>query len=147
MKASIASALLLAASVSAATADTSCACVSFSLGFQTPRLLASYVADTQKCNALAAVPGLKGKVYVPDTKQYDARLKTYYSANAALEPWCMVMPESTKDVSSIAKVISKEQCPFGIRSGAHSAWKGSNGIEKGVTIDFSEPPSCLNHAA
>ncbi|KAH8666189.1 hypothetical protein BGZ61DRAFT_400914 [Ilyonectria robusta] len=115
MKASLASVLMLAASVSAATADTSCAC----------------------CNALAAVPGLKGKVYVPDTKQYDARLKTYYSANAALEPWCMVMPESAKDVSSIAKVVSKEQCPFGIRSGAHSAWKGSNGIETGVTIDFS----------
>lgn len=105
------------------------------------------MADTQKCNALAAVPGLKGKVYVPDTKQYDARLKTYYSANAALEPWCMVMPESAKDVSSIAKVVSKEQCPFGIRSGAHSAWKGSNGIETGVTIDFSEPPSPIDHAA
>ncbi|KAH7129264.1 hypothetical protein EDB81DRAFT_950940 [Dactylonectria macrodidyma] len=114
MKYSLASAVMLAASASAATVDAS-SC----------------------CDALAAVPALKGKVYVPDSNQYNARLKTYYSANAALEPWCMVLPESTKDVSRIAKVISSNQCPFGMRSGAHSAWKGSNGIEKGVTIDFS----------
>lgn len=48
----------------------------------------------------------------------------------------MVLPEGTQDVSAIAKIISKHECPFGIRSGAHSAWKGSNGVESGVTIDF-----------
>ncbi|KAF7556854.1 hypothetical protein G7Z17_g1096 [Cylindrodendrum hubeiense] len=116
MKVSIASALVLAAAVPAATAAGDASCC---------------------CSALAAIPALKGKVYVPESAKYEARLQTYYSANAALAPWCMVLPESTKDVSSIAKVISNKQCPFGMRSGAHSAWKGSNGIEKGVTIDFS----------
>ncbi|KAK7402584.1 hypothetical protein QQX98_011655 [Neonectria punicea] len=114
MKASIAGLLLLGAYASA-TADPSYAC----------------------CSALAAVPALKGKVYTPDNAKYALRLQTYYSANAALAPWCMVLPESTDDVSRMAKVISKEQCPFGMRSGAHSAWKGSNGVEKGVTVDFS----------
>ncbi|KAM5349465.1 hypothetical protein ACJ41O_005970 [Fusarium nematophilum] len=115
MKASVASALMLGVCASAATTSPSRSC----------------------CSALAAIPELKGKVYVPETTQYENRLKTYYSANAALAPWCMVLPESTKDVSKVAKVISKNSCPFGMRSGAHSAWKGSNGVQDGVTIDFS----------
>lgn len=53
----------------------------------------------------------------------------------------MVLPTSTADVSRIAEIISKHQCPFGIRSGAHSAWKGSNGVEEGITVDFGGLPS------
>lgn len=48
----------------------------------------------------------------------------------------MVLPESTEDVSLIAKTLSEKQCPFGMRSGAHSAFKLSNGIQDGITIDF-----------
>lgn len=48
----------------------------------------------------------------------------------------MVLPESTEDVSAIAKVISEKSCAFGIRSGAHSAFKLSNGIDEGITVDF-----------
>jgi FAD/FMN-containing dehydrogenase len=48
----------------------------------------------------------------------------------------MVLPTSTEDVSAIAKVISAKECPFGIRSGAHSAFKGSNGVADGITVDF-----------
>ncbi|KAK7738854.1 hypothetical protein SLS63_002191 [Diaporthe eres] len=81
-------------------------------------------------------PGLKSKVLVPDTETYDERLQSYYSANAAQAAWCMVLPENTLDVSRIAKIISKHQCPFGIRSGAHSAFKGSNGAKDGITVDF-----------
>lgn len=79
---------------------------------------------------------------MPDTERYDARLRSYYSANAAQTAWCMVLPTSTEDVSRIAKIVSRHQCPFGIRSGAHSAWKGSNGVEDGITVDFGEllPP-------
>lgn len=105
------------------------------------------LTQTIQCSTLAAVPQLKGKIYVPGSDAYDARLKIYYSANAALEPWCMVLPETTQDVSKIAQVISNKKCPFGIRSGAHSAWKGSNGVENGITIDFSTDictlPSCI----
>jgi FAD/FMN-containing dehydrogenase len=50
----------------------------------------------------------------------------------------MVFPESTEDVSALTKVLSKKGCPFGMRSGAHSAWKGSNGIKDGVTVDFGK---------
>uniref|UniRef100_A0A0D2YCI0 FAD-binding PCMH-type domain-containing protein n=1 Tax=Fusarium oxysporum (strain Fo5176) TaxID=660025 RepID=A0A0D2YCI0_FUSOF len=84
-----------------------------------------------KCDALTNIPQLKNKVYMPETTQYEQRLKTYYSANAALEPWCMVMPESTQDVSRVATVVSKHSCPFGSRSGAHSAFRGANGVKDG----------------
>ncbi|KAH7146916.1 FAD binding domain-containing protein [Dactylonectria estremocensis] len=57
-------------------------------------------------------------------------------SNSALAPWCMVLPESASDVSSIVKVLTKNDCPFGMRSGAHSAWAGANSIADGVTVDF-----------
>lgn len=75
---------------------------------------------------------------MPDTEAYDTRLKSYYSFNAAQAAWCMVLPKNTLDVSRIAKFISEHQCPFGIRSGAHSAFKGANGVKDGVTVDFGE---------
>lgn len=91
-----------------------------------------------QCSALAQDQDLQGKVYSKDNSFYDARLETYYSANAAQAPWCMVLPESTSDVTKIAKILNRNQCPFGIRSGAHSAFTGSNGVKKGVTIDFGK---------
>ena len=48
----------------------------------------------------------------------------------------MVLPESTADVQATVKILTQEQCPFGIKAGGHSAWKGSNGIAQGVTVDF-----------
>jgi FAD/FMN-containing dehydrogenase len=48
----------------------------------------------------------------------------------------MVVPESTVDVQATVKILTKEQCPFGIKAGGHSAWKGSNGIADGVTVDL-----------
>ncbi|KAL5352884.1 hypothetical protein ACLOAV_002832 [Pseudogymnoascus australis] len=88
------------------------------------------------CAALGADGQLRGKVLLPDSVQYDAQLNTYYSANAAQHAWCMVLPESTRDVQAIVKILTKNQCPFGIKAGGHSAFKGSNGIAEGVTVDF-----------
>ena len=48
----------------------------------------------------------------------------------------MVLPESTADVQATVKIMTKDQCPFGIKAGGHSAWKGSNGIANGITVDF-----------
>jgi FAD/FMN-containing dehydrogenase len=59
----------------------------------------------------------------------------------------MVMPTSTEDVQKIAKVFSENECTFGMRSGAHSAWAGSNGVKEGVTVDFckllAKHPLCM----
>ncbi|KAI5460205.1 hypothetical protein BGZ63DRAFT_415561 [Mariannaea sp. PMI_226] len=89
------------------------------------------------CSALSSDNTLKGKVLFPKDAGYEALLDSYYSANAALPAWCIVRPESTADVSQFAKIINQKQCPFGIRSGGHSAFKDSNGIQNGVTVDFS----------
>jgi FAD/FMN-containing dehydrogenase len=89
-----------------------------------------------KCAALATDTQLQGKVLLPNTAAYNAEVDTYYSANAAQHAWCMVLPESTADVQATVKILTKDQCPFGIKAGGHSAWKGSNSIANGVTVDF-----------
>ncbi|KAM0331305.1 hypothetical protein ACHAQA_002975 [Verticillium albo-atrum] len=89
------------------------------------------------CSALAKDKNLSGKVIDDSNALYTERLDSYYSANAAQAPWCMVLPTCTADVAAIVKILTKNQCPFGMRSGAHSAWAGSNGIKDGVTIDFA----------
>ncbi|POS71716.1 hypothetical protein DHEL01_v209893 [Diaporthe helianthi] len=92
---------------------------------------------SHECSALSSDAELGSKVLMPDAEAYDKRLQSYYSVNAAQAAWCMVLPQNTIDVSSIAKIISEYQCPFGIRSGAHSAFKGSNGVKDGITVDFT----------
>lgn len=94
------------------------------------------LTDASQCTALTKEPSLKGKVWDPENALYTARLAEYYSANAAQAPWCMVVPTSAEDVSKVVKIFNEHQCPFGMRSGAHSAWQGSNGIKDGVTVDF-----------
>lgn len=50
----------------------------------------------------------------------------------------MLLPETTQDVSQFMHVVSSNSCPFGIRSGGHSAFRGSNSVDDGITIDFSQ---------
>lgn len=50
----------------------------------------------------------------------------------------MVVPESTEDVSKVMKLLSHHECPFGMRSGGHAAFTGSNSIKDGVTIDLGK---------
>lgn len=51
----------------------------------------------------------------------------------------MALPMSTEDVSLIAQIISKHECPFGMRSGGHAAFMGANSVREGITIDFGRP--------
>ncbi|PCD39183.1 hypothetical protein FGRA07_00454 [Fusarium graminearum] len=88
------------------------------------------------CSELQRISQLNGAVYMPGTIEYEERLDTYYSANAALHSSCMVMPRTTEDVSAIMKVITDNQCPFGMSSGKHSAYQNSNAVEDGITVDF-----------
>lgn len=89
-----------------------------------------------QCSELQRISQLNGAVYMPGTIEYEERLDTYYSANAALHSSCMVMPRTTEDVSAIMKVITDNQCPFGMSSGKHSAYQNSNAVEDGITVDF-----------
>lgn len=84
-------------------------------------------------------------MYYPDSAAYDERMTTYWSLSAALEPWCMVLPESARDVSTTIITIVENDCPFGIRGGGHGTHALSNTLEEGVTIDMGSCPSLRPH--
>ncbi|SPJ70427.1 related to 6-hydroxy-d-nicotine oxidase [Fusarium torulosum] len=101
-------------------------------------LVASAVADTavvETCCASLEAAGVKN-VYYPDTSSYKTRTKSYFSVSSQLQPYCIVQPETARDVSVIIKTLGhSSQCKFAIRSGGHTVWAANN-INDGVTIDM-----------
>ncbi|KAI0469020.1 FAD binding domain-containing protein [Xylaria cf. heliscus] len=87
------------------------------------------------CNALSKKLR-DGQVYRPQTTSYVDRIKSYFSVSAALEPWCIVLPSTTEDVSVTIKTLTTRQCSFGIQSGGHGLFPGANSVRNGVTIDL-----------
>ncbi|KAI0198890.1 FAD binding domain-containing protein [Astrocystis sublimbata] len=87
------------------------------------------------CNALSKhLP--HDQVYSPSTPSYVDRIKSYFSVSAALQPWCIVLPSSAQEVSSVIQILTEHQCPFGILSGGHGVFPGANSVQSGVTIDL-----------
>ncbi|UZP34907.1 hypothetical protein NXS19_002723 [Fusarium pseudograminearum] len=106
------------------------------VGFWALCVLANAEIPSSCCSELRKIPQLNGAVYMSGTIEYKERLDTYYSANAALHSSCMVMPRTTEDVSALMSVITTHQCQFGMGSGKHSAYRNSNAVEDGITVDF-----------
>ncbi|RKL09813.1 hypothetical protein BFJ68_g8951 [Fusarium oxysporum] len=90
----------------------------------------------QCCTALLKEAGLSDLVVTKNQSLYNERIDSYWSVSAALHPDCMVLPKTPDDVSKVMKVITKNQCKFGIRGGGHGNFKLSNSVEEGITIDF-----------
>lgn len=99
-----------------------------------------------KCLTLASLLG-QGRVAFPDTTPYESSQESYFARqNTELEPFCVVSPESTEEVSSIitslvatASVLPEHEqagCNFAIRSGGHNSFGGASNIHQGVTIDL-----------
>ena len=88
-----------------------------------------------QCTSLVSA-GLENIVLFPKQAAYKARLNSYWSASAALRPWCMALPLTAEDVSIIISTLVKGDCPFGVRSGGHGSFALSSGVENGVTIDL-----------
>ncbi|RYP88467.1 hypothetical protein DL770_004631 [Monosporascus sp. CRB-9-2] len=86
------------------------------------------------------------KIYYPNSATYDARIESYWSASAALEPWCMVLPTTAQETSEAIRTIAAKKRPFGIRSGGHSLFPLSSSVEDGVTIDFGKMNATTFHA-
>ncbi|KAK8091760.1 hypothetical protein PG997_002121 [Apiospora hydei] len=91
---------------------------------------------TTCCNALSRNPVLHDKVLYPNSSAYEDRIKDYYAANAALRPWCMVLPLTSEETSETMRVITANKCPFGMRGGGHMVFAGSSSTDHGVTIDL-----------
>ncbi|KAF4456136.1 hypothetical protein F53441_1691 [Fusarium austroafricanum] len=97
-------------------------------------LLAPAVAMEDCCASLETA-GLK-HVYYPDTTSYKNRTESYFSVSSQLKPYCIVQPETAKDVSVIVTTLTRDtKCNFAIRSGGHTVWAANN-INDGVTIDM-----------
>ncbi|KAI0553969.1 FAD binding domain-containing protein [Xylaria curta] len=62
--------------------------------------------------------------------------QSYFSISAALEPWCMVLPSTTQEVSAVVQTLTAHQCPFGIQSGGHGVFPGANSVRNGITVDL-----------
>ena len=85
------------------------------------------------------------EIYLPNTTSYESRIDHIWSVDAALPPACFVLPQSSEETSLIIQTIGQYQCPFGVVSGGHSDFPGSNSIKAGVTIDFGRiSAECLD---
>ena len=71
-----------------------------------------------------------------ESVQYKAILDSYWNLPDALPPNCFIQPRTTEQVSKAVSILSKAQCKFAVKSGGHMLLVGSNGIQKGVTIDL-----------
>ncbi|KAG8664692.1 uncharacterized protein FPOAC1_013472 [Fusarium poae] len=105
------------------------------LAWASALLAASPAVAMETCCASLEAKGLK-HVYYPDSNGYKTRTESYFSVSSQLEPYCIVQPESAKDVSTIIKTLTADtKCNFAIRSGGHTVWAANN-INDGVTIDM-----------
>lgn len=90
-----------------------------------------------QCVALTALLGQQ-KVALPDNPAYTSALSSYFSQQeAAVQPACILLPQTTSDVSAAVVALQKsEDGLFAVRSGGHTAWAGAANIENGVVIDL-----------
>ncbi|KAI5857352.1 putative oxidoreductase [Durotheca rogersii] len=99
------------------------------------------------CVSLLAALG--NRVILPGSSDFSDSLSGYYSQQeSTIQPQCIVRPESTAEVSSALKTLSrvsknltrsadKAQCRVAVRSGGHGINAGAANIQNGVTIDLS----------
>ncbi|KAI5857322.1 FAD binding domain-containing protein [Durotheca rogersii] len=93
------------------------------------------------CDALRDV-GLGDRLLFPGDPRFEPEIETWPAENARLRPYCLVLPHNKEEVSTALKALVSINDGAGdwhiaVRSGGHS-YPGSNGIERGVTIDLSQ---------
>ncbi|SMQ49420.1 unnamed protein product [Zymoseptoria tritici ST99CH_3D7] len=103
-----------------------------------------YEFHTPCCSQLEDL--LPGRIFYSESSTFNQSLSSYYSNTAGeLRPSCILRPQSTDDVATAVRLLSSQlsaseqdvgDCRFAVRGGGHTAWKGSNNIEGGVTIDL-----------
>ncbi|KAI2468961.1 FAD binding domain-containing protein [Annulohypoxylon bovei var. microspora] len=92
------------------------------------------------CDALKEA-GLGDRLLFATDAGYEPQIESWYSANARLRPYCLILPHNTEEVSTALTALVNANDGAGnwhiaIRSGGHS-WPGSNNIADGVTIDLT----------
>uniref|UniRef100_A0A0W0GBN5 FAD-binding PCMH-type domain-containing protein n=1 Tax=Moniliophthora roreri TaxID=221103 RepID=A0A0W0GBN5_MONRR len=81
---------------------------------------------------------LPGKVFLPNSPEYQEQQSSYYSALASQHsPACRVTSTSAQDVSTTLQTLKAGECQFAVRSGGHMQYSNSNNIDTpGITIDM-----------
>lgn len=107
--------------------------------FSSPAFLAAKAMasdnNSSQC-ALLLEAGLQDLILLPNSTAYAIRQSSFWAANVALHPACIVQPRTTSDVSRIIKVLAQSDGVSAIRSGGHTVWTGSNDVDNGVQIDL-----------
>ncbi|KAL2857738.1 hypothetical protein BJY01DRAFT_242160 [Aspergillus pseudoustus] len=98
--------------------------------------------------------GLGDILYLPGDAAYTARIASYWSLTAQLQPWAIVQPRNTEEVSKAVKaLVDAPGVKFAVRtlvfsifvwetptecglSGGHMSWAGASNIVDGITIDL-----------
>ncbi|KXH45836.1 FAD binding domain-containing protein [Colletotrichum salicis] len=86
------------------------------------------------CEVIDAV--LPGKVAFPDTATYNSS-NVYWSGRQNLEPSCIVLPVCSEDVAKTLSLVTKNNSPFTVRSGGHTAFDRGSNIQDGVVINMA----------
>ncbi|ESZ98876.1 FAD binding domain containing protein [Sclerotinia borealis F-4128] len=101
------------------------------------------------CNALA-LAGLADRLTYPGQDVYTARVESYWSLAAQLDPYCIIQPQNATEVSravvALVQANKTQPCQFAVRSGGHTTWAGAANIVDGVTIDLGLMNSTTYHA-
>ena len=87
---------------------------------------------------------LPGKVFLPERREYEESLNTYFSAQESqVKPACIVSPRNTADVVTVVSYLVQANqvqgigsLKFAIRSGGHACFAESANVSGGVTIDL-----------
>ena len=68
---------------------------------------------------------------------YDAGLGRFWSQQQSqTRPRCFVHPTDAEDVAVVLLLARATQCPFAVKGGGHSSFKGCSNSDGGITIDF-----------
>ncbi|KDN44668.1 hypothetical protein RSAG8_05433, partial [Rhizoctonia solani AG-8 WAC10335] len=89
------------------------------------------------CDRLTAALS-KEKVFKKSNPNYTVENLKYWSSTCVLTPACVVVPESSSDVSTTVKILTANNCKFAIRGGGHTANPGWAGTDSGVLISLSK---------
>ncbi|ORY59306.1 uncharacterized protein BCR38DRAFT_399620 [Pseudomassariella vexata] len=97
------------------------------------------ITGIKACDALLNA-GLGSILTFPTESKYESSVSTYYAySNRLLQPYCIVQPRSTREVSTVLKTLKVTSAAgnwdIAVRSGGHSDYD-NNAVARGVTIDL-----------
>ncbi|KAK4235424.1 hypothetical protein C8A03DRAFT_36718 [Achaetomium macrosporum] len=86
------------------------------------------------CSTLASA--LPNQVTLPNTTAYAAHNLYWSARQSEVHPACFVAPNTAEDVATAIQILTRQQAPFTVKAGGHTAFAGGSNIQDGVTMDL-----------